>query len=52
MCPPIISRSDSLSFSRFRRRLQTVDGKEYKSAKITRVEPDGIVLMNTVGHGG
>jgi hypothetical protein len=31
---------------------KTVDGKEYKSAKITRVEPDGIVLMNTVAHGG
>src|SRR5262249_9845416 len=28
---------------------KTTDGKEYKNAKITRVEPDGIVLMTKTG---
>jgi hypothetical protein len=27
----------------------TVDGKEYKNAKISRVEPDGIVLITKSG---
>jgi len=28
---------------------KTIDGKEYKNATVTRVEPDGIVLMTSAG---
>src|SRR5436189_4176366 len=28
---------------------KTIDGKEYKNAKVSRVEPDGIVLMTKSG---
>ncbi len=28
---------------------KTIDGKEYKNAKVSRVEPDGIVLMTNSG---
>jgi hypothetical protein len=28
---------------------KTIDGKEYNNAKVTRVEPDGIVLITTSG---
>jgi hypothetical protein len=28
---------------------KTVDGKEYKNAKVSRVEPDGIVLITKSG---
>jgi len=28
---------------------KTIDGKEYKNAKVSRVEPDGLVLMTKAG---
>src|SRR5205823_10222375 len=28
---------------------KTIDGKEYKNAKVSRVEPDGLVLMTKSG---
>ena len=28
---------------------KTIDGKEYKNVKVSRVEPDGIVLITKVG---
>src|SRR6266853_5900771 len=28
---------------------KTIDGKEYKNAKVSRVEPDGIVLITSSG---
>jgi hypothetical protein len=28
---------------------RTIDGKEYKNAKVSRVEPDGIVLLTKSG---
>jgi hypothetical protein len=38
-----------LCFLAFAEDFKTIKGKEYKNAKVSRVEPDGIVLKNKSG---